>query len=155
MPIVRQGKGSSKGFLQKIERLGRMLQVDFISCGMMAQRMARMRHTYQDQTGNLTSSIGFAVSRNGNLLGQAGGTSNGTYQVVKDGHLGVEQAKALVRQENEASNQLQLVVFAGMSYAKYVEAKGYSVLEPARLYVDSELEDSIKDTIKIIANGQG
>ena len=153
MAIVRQSKACKSSFLGKIEKLGRMLQVDFISCGMEAQKAARLHHTYKDRTGNLTSSIGYAVAQNSKVLGEAGGTSQGSYQMVSNGHLGVQEARAIAQQESEGADALQLVVFAGMPYAKYVEQKGYSVLEPARLYVGSELEESIKETIRIVQNG--
>lgn len=78
---------------------------------------ARDGGNYKDRTGNLRSSIGYAVINNGNIenskfYGEQKGTSS---------------AMTLI---NEVMNTqgIELIVTAGMEYAKYVEAKGYNVL---------------------------
>jgi hypothetical protein len=81
---------------------------------------ARESGSYQDRTGNLRSSVGYIVSRDGNIVLQ-GGFSKGD---------GGEFAQSLV---GNYTTGVVLFVVAGMNYAKYVSAKGYNVLDSAEL----------------------
>lgn len=80
---------------------------------------------YNDQTGNLRSSIGYAIYKNGERKKKGG------FKQVKEGVEGFKTAKTAVEEygDNVASAQgWTLVVVAGMNYATYVEAKGHNVL---------------------------
>lgn len=96
--------------------------------GEQAVNEARTSHTYQDQTGNLTSSIGYAVFVDGEAVQI--GDFNPVPATEGDGSLGTvtgrEFAESLAMQLNRG---IVLVVVAGMKYAKYVAAKGYNVLD--------------------------
>lgn len=95
--------------------------------GEMCVTEARTGHTYTDQTGNLSSSIGYAVMNGGTLV------KMGYAQKVKDGDEGVSEGLAFLQSRAKAAskNGIVLIVTAGMNYAEYVEAKGYVVLSKA------------------------
>lgn len=155
MPIQRTKKGNSDEILRRVSVLGYALEEASVEYGLRAQSEARVKHTYKDRTGCLTSSIGFAVARDAKVLAEGGGDNAGTYQVVLDGEKGVQAAKALAEAESSESNALQVVVFAGMPYGKKVEEYGYSVLEPAKLLLQNEFKAEIKEIIRKVAeNGK-
>ncbi len=82
--------------------------------------LARTNHGYIDQTGNLTSSIGYAVVNNNKIVDlNIEGEEKGQRSALNS----IEQWIA----ENPFYGW-RLVVTAGMNYAASVEAKGYDVL---------------------------
>jgi hypothetical protein len=86
---------------------------------------ARSIRTYQDDTGNLRSSIGYAIVKNGRTV---------SFKVQGRASIGKIEAGDFVAQKVAESPQkgIYLLVFAGMEYALYVEAKGYDVLTGSR-----------------------
>ena len=88
-------------------------------------KYAKERHNYQDQTGNLTNSIGYAVVRQGKILTYGGENQPG--EGATEGLKVVQQMAATL------PNSFSLIIVAGMNYAAYVEAKGYNVILPAQL----------------------
>lgn len=89
---------------------------------------ARTSGTYQDQTGNLRSSIGYAVVLDGNVVDKGG------FQVVKNGAEGADEGdKFLTKIVSEFPKDIVLVVCAGMKYAAFVAAKGFNVNDSAEL----------------------
>lgn len=80
---------------------------------------ARDGGTYTDQTGNLRSSIGYAVLINGQVLQYA------CADKVKDGSEGVSQGLQYLRSRIQKASRkgIILIVTAGMNYAEYVETK--------------------------------
>lgn len=80
---------------------------------------ARDGGTYTDQTGNLRSSIGYAVLINGQVLKYA------CADKVKDGSEGVSQGLQYLRSRIQKASRkgIILIVTAGMNYAEYVETK--------------------------------
>lgn len=80
---------------------------------------------YDDQTGNLRSSIGYRLYKNGVKV------KDGGFKNVKSGNA-MSEAKAALDRYGLAYeipvNGWTIVVVAGMSYATYVESKGYNVL---------------------------
>ena len=80
---------------------------------------ARNTQTYQDQTGNLRSSIGYIIARDGdiiqeNLQGRAEGISYAR-----------KNANEVLQKNNKG---FVLIGVAGMEYAAAVESKGYDVI---------------------------
>lgn len=75
---------------------------------------ARRNHTYTDQTGNLTASIGYIVAFQ--------------KEILKENVYGEAKQVALeVLDELNPSGYI-LIVIAGMEYAAAVESKGYDVI---------------------------
>ena len=86
---------------------------------------ARTKRTYQDQTGNLRSSIGYSIVKNGKTK---------KFSVSRASTEGkIEAAEFATQLVNRGPQEgIYLIVFAGMEYALYVEAKGYDVLTGSR-----------------------
>ena len=80
---------------------------------------ARNSRTYQDQTGNLRSSIGYAILFNGDVKKSD----------ITGSDDGVTEAWNAVDEFRVKYNKgFVLVIFAGMDYAAAVESKGYDVI---------------------------
>ena len=92
---------------------------------------ARTNGSYMDQTGNLRSSVGYAVIDNGTVKSKSG------FGTVKQGAEGSSQGKDFLREIiSQQGKGLVLIVVAGMNYATYVEAKSYDVISGAELRSD-------------------
>lgn len=85
---------------------------------------------YDDRTGNLRSSIGYRIYKDADIQ-KEGGFKN------VNGGSGISSAREAL-DKYELSHPISvdgwtLVIVAGMSYARYVEAKGYNVLHLTRI----------------------
>lgn len=90
---------------------------------------ARDGGNYTDQTGNLRSSIGYAVIWNGRIV------KRDCVDKVKQGDEGISEGEKYLKSciNRHRKRGIVLIVSAGMNYAEYVEAKGYNVLSSAEL----------------------
>lgn len=102
--------------------------------GVANARNRPQSESWNNQTGNLRSSIGYCVYQNRTQVSKSG------FQAVSapngNGELGKQYGEmALVREAKKLnSEQSMLVLVAGMHYAKYVEAmKGKDVLASTEL----------------------
>ena len=82
--------------------------------GVEAVNWARQNGNYTDRTGNLRNSINYAIFKDSKLL-------------QDNGSLTSEQISS-ISNELEKVNGYTLVIYAGMYYGVYVEARGYVVL---------------------------
>lgn len=89
-----------------------------------------------DQTGNLRSSIGYAIYGEGRKLIES------AFNVVKKGSDGTDQGKKMVDElASKYSETFALVVVAGMEYADFVEAmNGKDVLASTELWAKAEVQ---------------
>lgn len=100
-----------------------------------------------DQTGNLRSSIGYAVYDHGMQKIQS------AFQIVMSGNDGSIAGRKMLRQlANDYSNAYALVVVAGMNYADYVESlKNKDVLASTELWakgvIDARLERAMQSAV--------
>ena len=80
---------------------------------------ARNNGDYEDQTGNLRSSIGYAVLMNGQVI------QSDHVDKIKDGDEGVSEGLAFLQKRIKKASKkgVCLIVTAGMNYADYVETK--------------------------------
>lgn len=91
------------------------------------------RERYKDQTGNLTSSIGYVVLWDGKVIKQS------TFEQIKGKKVttvlnGSKEGRKFLQQLiSENDKGLVLIVVAGMPYAACVEALGYDVLDSAEI----------------------
>ena len=131
----------------------------FTDIGLQCITEARDHPGYMDQTGNLRSSIGFAVVVDGKIVTKSGFTQvqgrgenmalvrykTKAGKEVKfwakgksgDGSEGVRQGEQLLdKLASEHSTGICLIVAAGMDYAVYVEGMGKNVLTSASLLAD-------------------
>lgn len=95
---------------------------------------------YDDQTGNLRSSIGFRIYRYGELYDEGGfdGTAEGQSKAKE----------AIDNYDGDVSSHWTLVVTAGMEYAVYVEAKGYNVLHLTSVEMNRQINELKKQLRK-------
>ena len=100
---------------------------------------ARDRGSYQDQTGNLRSSIGYVIVKDGQIvskgLNDEAQAENGRKRA--NSYLDELAAKC----EN---GKITLIVVAGMNYAAYVERSGYNVLTSAELLAEQLVPQLMK-----------
>lgn len=103
-------------------------------------RVARENGAYRDRTGNLRSSIGYMVMKDGSPLRQGGFLSVSSSRGYQgNGAKGRAEGQAfLKRLGKELPDGLVLVICAGMEYASYVEAIHHlDVLTSAELKMES------------------
>ena len=135
-------------FIDKFaERAEEKLIKTMIYAGETAVRTARISGRYNDITGNLRSSIGYAVLKDGFVY-------KDDYQRAgqgSDGSKGVNESKRLITElASEYNTGLSLVVVAGMDYAVFVEnIDSKDVLSGAIIGT----ENFIRQTLDKIING--
>lgn len=109
---------------------------------------ARSEHprNWQDQTGNLRSSIGYMIFKDGSAIAES------VFEQVSarnpqagDVYDGAEQGMQFCKQIGEQTSGIALVVVAGMNYAQYVEKNGRDVLTSAELFAEQELPRMLEE----------
>ena len=99
---------------------------------------------FTDQTGNLRSSIGYMVFKNGVAI-------HDNYVQTKEGNKGVKAGQRLAKKVGSKYPQgIVLVVTAGMNYAVHVESKGRDVLTSAESLARQELPKMIESLVSNI-----
>lgn len=97
---------------------------------------ARTGKSYLDQTGNLCSSTGYALIKDGEIIQMS------DFKPVKDGAEGKKDGEAYVKElagfqsVGKIKSGLVLIVVAGKNYAGYVANLGYNVLDSAELLAE-------------------
>lgn len=100
---------------------------------------ARQKGEFTDRTGALRSSEGYMILNDGKIQ-----TLKFNPTIDSTGKQeGEDLAKNLVKEHNKG---IQLIVFAGMEYALYVEAKGFDVLSGSVLN-KSQFESELKSLL--------
>ena len=102
--------------------------------GENAVNLQRTNGNWTDQTGNLRSSIGYIIVKDGTVA------QRGNIEQVKDGEQGVQNAISYLEQlASETPQNVVLIIVAGMEYAEYLKNRGYDVLDSAEMYASREL----------------
>lgn len=109
--------------------------------GEMCVNEARTMGSYTDRTGNLRSSVGYGVFKDGVELGVGG------FEQVNNANEGMGEGRSLLRKiaGEQPKGSYSLVVVAGMNYGVYVEARGYNVLSSSELLAERELPRLMND----------
>ena len=98
--------------------------------------------SWYDRSGNLRSSIGYAIIHNGKILEYSDFTQ------VRQGNEGVRKGKALIEElSKKFANGYALVVVAGMNYAVHVESKGRDVLTSAEKQAEKAIAKELADLV--------
>lgn len=109
---------------ERISYIEKFIVDEFKYLGEQLVTHARTQKTYQDQTGNLTASIGYALAIRGVVHSL-------NFPSTKEGaELGKKLASDIA---SAASQGYTLTVVAAMDYAAEVESKGYDVISTAEL----------------------
>lgn len=107
--------------------------------GELCINKARSSQAYKDQTGNLRSSIGYVILRDGNVITRAG------FDEVKNGGKGSKSGRNYINELiKENSSGIVLIVVAGMKYASYLEATGRDVISSADQLARTQLPGMLK-----------
>lgn len=119
--------------LDNIERIEQVIVRNLSFVGESCLTAARSTNSYKDRSGNLRSSTGYVIVKNGKIISQvihAAGSGDDRKTGVSEGE---KFMREIVRQFPEG---IALIVVAGMNYAGYVSAKGYDVLDSAELLAE-------------------
>lgn len=110
-------------------------------------QVARRSGSYKDQTGNLRSSIGYVIAKDGKVVAEnfkeSDKGSDKTTGKFKGNRLAVEVSLS-------HKGGYVLVGVAGMEYAAAVEAKGFEVVSGANTQCEKYLRDTLKSVFKKI-----
>jgi hypothetical protein len=99
---------------------------------------------FNDQTGNLRSSIGFVIMHDGEIMHEdftesLAGTDKAT---------GVEKGKEYAKEIGEVYPKgWALITVAGMEYASYVEARGFDVITGSTLDAEVKLRAVMENVL--------
>lgn len=109
--------------------------------------VARRSGSYKDQTGNLRSSIGYVIAKDGEVVKENFTESDkGT-----DKTTGKYKGRRLAEKVSLShTGGYVLVGVAGMEYAAAVEAKGYEVASGANAQCEKYLRDALKSVFSKI-----
>lgn len=107
--------------------------------------VARGSDSYKDQTGNLRSSIGYVIAKDGEIVKENFKESDkGT-----DRTTGKYKGRRIAEEISLSySGGYVLVGVAGMEYAAAVEARGYEVVSGANTQCENYLKATLKDIFK-------
>ena len=130
--IERMLKDKIEKYQEKIVRVLRYV-------GEKCINEAREYGSYQDRTGNLRSSIGYIILKDGKPIEKGG------FKITKSGGNGQKEGETFINKIiSQYPKGFVLVVVAGMKYASYVEARNYNVLTSAELLADREVPKLLK-----------
>ena len=101
--------------------------------------VARRSGSYKDQTGNLRSSIGYIIAKDGEVVTENFKESDKGTDKTTGKYKGRRLAVSLSH-----TGGYVLVGVAGMEYAAAVEAKGYEVVSGANTQCEKYLRDTLK-----------
>lgn len=111
------------------DTLGSILEdLRFIAQGCYEEAMRRKGFT--NDSGALSSSIGWAISLDGNIV-----YSGGLVSVGEGGSIGQSQGRRSIDELVRGSG-IKLILVAGMDYAQEVEARGFDVTTSGELLAE-------------------
>lgn len=120
------------------------------AAGEMFVKYARELHTYEDHTGNLRSSIGYIICKNGeSVMEDFQHSDRGTDKIT--GNIKGRQLAETIASSFPFG--YILIGVAGMQYAAAVEAKGYDVVTGACSQAEIWLRRSVQSVFKEYNNG--
>jgi hypothetical protein len=95
---------------------------------------------YDDHTRNLRGSIGFRINFRGEEVVRGGFDGRGS-------EIGENAANGALSKTIIDNSTWEIIIVAGMEYARYVEAKGYNVISFVQNYLDEQIS-KLKQDIK-------
>lgn len=98
---------------------------------------------YQDQSGNLTSSVGFALVENGVVLHES------TFEpIMPTAQEGADAGRNYLHQvAAQYPHGISVIVVAGMNYAAYVEAKGLGGMRTGEIALRERIDEILEGLI--------
>ena len=134
-------------FRKAAEILAERIKYNLNYLGLTCVRKIRDRSgsdSWYDQTGNLRSSIGYAIYSYGRKEVES------KFQSVLNGREGAQKGKQMVDElASQYSDTYALVVVAAMEYAEYVEAmESKDVLASTEIYAKQEVDRYLQKAIR-------
>lgn len=124
---------------EQVKRVENLLIHNLSYVGERCLTAARDTKSYKDQTGNLRSSTGYVIAKDGKIV------KTSDFKQVRAGKDGARDGAAFARQlVSEFPEGVALIVVAGMNYASYVSAKGYDVLDSSALLAEQLVPKLLK-----------
>ena len=124
-------------FDQAVKRVEQAVLFNLYVIGEGSVNHAREHGTYKDRTSNLRNSIGYVIAYNGEII---------EYGFKKSA--GITDKKAFHAdykiQEMIGDSCFDLIIVAGMNYARPVENRGYDVLSSTEKYLKREVQTKIR-----------
>lgn len=146
MPIKQKGSISDirRFYIRRIGAWHDAIIEKLAVVGEKCLSMARTGHLYMDRTGNLTSSIGYCIVDNGEIILQSSfNRVNGADKSRP--HTGSNDGKTfLASLAKKYSSGIVFIMVAGMPYAKYVEERGYGAFKAAENLAEFEVRKILK-----------
>lgn len=132
--------------LAKLKQMDELIMRELAYIGDEAVTLARTQHQYKDQTGCLTSSIGYVIVRDGQVALKS------SFEPVKPtGEPGSIAGRAYVDElAAKYPTGYTLIIVAGMNYAAYVEKRGLGGMTAAELDARRKAEDVIQGLVNDI-----
>lgn len=139
-----------KMFLEKMRKIDQVILTRLIFIAEKFVKNARSKGAYTDQTGNLRSSIGYIILKDGSEIRsdfeRSMKTSGGKRRKRNYGKDGIKVAKELIEEiKSNFPKGYVLIVVAGMDYAAAVEAKGYDVITSSAEIAVDDLNRAMKE----------
>lgn len=124
---------------QRKERIEQALLLRLQRIGEEFVTNARDKATFTDRTGNLRSSIGYVIMKDGKQI------FSNFLKVGRSGKDGVATAKEVAKEAaKNFSTGFVLIGVAGMDYAADVESKGYDVITSSSILAEESLKKAVK-----------
>ena len=126
-----------------IERRKAALIAQLFYIGEECLANAKANHLYQNQTGNLCSSIGYCVIDNGQIVHE--GEWKETAGLQGDGKEGMQKGMEYLHQlaTEQQTEGITFLMVAGMPYAQYVEAMSLDVLDTSEQMAKAKIKSMI------------
>ena len=118
---------------QAVKRVEQAVLFNFYVIGEGSVNHAREHGTYKDRTSNLRNSIGYVIAYNGEII---------EYGFKRSA--GITDKEAFLADYKIGDSGFDLIIVAGMNYARHVENKGYDVLSSTEKYLKREVQAKIK-----------
>lgn len=132
---------------EKIKQIDEAVLMALQRAGERFVKNARSTNTYKDQTGNLRSSIGYVILKNGAQI------VDGGFVVYNTGGEGARIGKKIIDQiSKEYGTGYVLICIAGMDYAAAVESKGYDVITGSSKIAEADLKKAIGNISKKLSS---
>ncbi len=136
-PLASLNKFMEKEMEKRKKELLQILDI----AGEIAVKDQTLAHKYLNQTGNLSSSIGYLVLEDGKIASRGGFESTDPLTGVEGVQQGEEFINSLIGSNRKG---LVLIVVAGMNYAIYVETMALDVLTTAELVAEKTVKKLLK-----------
>jgi hypothetical protein len=134
--------------MQRIEQKKQAIIAKLFYIGEECLNNARANHLYMVQTGNLTSSIGYCILDDGEIV--KAGEWKATAGATGDGKEGVQKGMEYLNEIASAQSKqgITFIMVAGMPYAKYVEAMSLDVLDTSEKMAEEKIKAMIAKVVK-------